>query len=165
MNARVIRHDMRGLNAIVKALHDRKVVRVGIMGGKSERGEGRGKKRVVDNSTTNAEIGFLHEFGSYSHKIPVRSWLRFPMFARNQFILGEAMKATKELLPKGNKTGILRRIGIACEAAIQMAFDTRGFGTWRANKDSTIKSKGSDAPLIDTAQLRRSVSSVVANPS
>jgi hypothetical protein len=55
-------------------------------------------------------------------------------------------------------------LGIACEGAIQEAFDTGGFDDWPADAPSTIRRKGSSSPLIDTKQLRFSIASVVRKP-
>ena len=53
------------------------------------------------------------------------------------------------------------KIGIIAEGVVQEAFSTRGFGKWAPNSEMTIAQKGSDSPLIDTAQLRKSISSDV----
>jgi hypothetical protein len=42
---------------------------------------------------------------------------------------------------------------------VQEAFDTRGFGSWKPNAPETVELKGSDAPLIDSAQMRHAVDS------
>jgi hypothetical protein len=57
-------------------------------------------------------------------------------------------------------------MGLECENAIQRAFATMGFGTWRQLLPATIKRKSknghlSDRPLIDTEALRMSITSKV----
>lgn len=154
-SSKIIKDDFNGLNQIVKALSDGSVVRVGIMGRKTSRNEA---------TVTNAELGAIHEFGSKSKNIPARSWLRMPIHKESDQIAKSAAKASKQMAKDGNMRGVLVNIGIACEAAIQRAFDTRGFGTWKPDRKATIRRKRSDAPLIDSGAFRRSVTSMVGKP-
>jgi len=55
------------------------------------------------------------------------------------------------------------QLGIVCEAAIQEAFATRGFGLWAPLSRMTISRKGHDMILRQTGQLARSISSRVEN--
>ena len=52
---------------------------------------------------------------------------------------------------------ILNILGAACVKQIQMAFASWGFGQWAPDTVATVERKGSNTPLIDTAQLRRSI--------
>lgn len=158
MESKIIKSDFNGLNNLVKALSDTRVVQVGVMGKKAMR---KGK----DATATNAELGAIHEFGSQTKGIPARSWLRMPLHQQTEQIIGDTAAGSMELAKAGNKIGILKVLGIACENAIQRAFGSHGFGGWAPDKPATIKQKKSSAPLIDTGQLRRSVSSRVVNAS
>ena len=76
----------------------------------------------------------------------------------------EAVKKSeksKELIAEGDTKTLLARLGLFAETLVQRAFETSGFGQWPALQSSTVKAKGSSAPLIDTGQLRRSISSEV----
>lgn len=105
---------------------------------------------------TNASIGALHEFGSYSRHIRPRSWLRMPIetqFPKQKNLLARIME---QALGQRNLMAYLnglKKIGIAAEGDIQRAFDTRGFGSWWINP---LTHRGT---LIQTAQLRKSVTS------
>lgn len=165
-----VKFDMSRLNTFVKFVDDKHVVKVGILWGDNARQEGgnysqkKGLRRTkpIPSDQTNAEIGAKHEFGSFSEHIPMRSFLRMPLFARSAEIVKEASVGALALLAQGNKVKLLKRLGIACENAIQLAFATHGFNRWAPNKISTAERKGSGSPLIDTGQLRRAISSEVA---
>jgi hypothetical protein len=150
--------------------------RVGILGSKTDR-------RM--KGTTNAEVGFIHEVGAPAKNIPQRSWLRMPLRLKSKEILKEAMAGAVSLMTAGKIKLMYQRLGIAAENAIQAAFDTGGFGAWAPLKYKTLMEKLRKGPikdlsmrhslageqigegarhasiLIDTAQLRRSVSSKV----
>lgn len=129
-------------------------VRVGVLGATSG--------RVSGDSLNNAEIGAAHEFGVASKNLPMRSFLRMPVIQE----LPQALQATdkqlwhKIILKKGIK-GALGILGAYAMDVIHLAFETSGFGTWAPLKPRTIKRKGSNAILIDTAQLRQSITSEV----
>ena len=155
--SRIVRQDFGKLNNLVKGIGQKAVVRIGIMGAKNS------KHKSEDGSgmLTNAEIGAIHEFGSLSGHIPSRSWLRMPIHKGAAFIVKKAKQELKIMAEKGSILPILVNIGIRCGQLIQRAFASRGFGEWAPIKPATKKAKGSSAILIDTGQLRRSVSSKV----
>lgn len=154
---KIVRSNFDGLNKLVKALSDKHVVKVGILGRKTNRKEGA--------DITNAELGAIHEFGSYSNNIPSRSWLRMPIHKEADKIARDAAHAGKELAKTGNMLGVLKLIGVGCVAAIARGFSSHGFGEWKPDKPATIKRKGSSAPLIDRGELARSPSFSVGAPS
>ncbi len=165
-----VEYDLTGLHHFVRLMDSagKFVVKVGIFGNKTARGAiERDKKKhahVKKGShvtLTNAELGLIHEMGSKVRHIPARSFLRMPLSVKSKEILADAFKGAPELLRKGQIRMILARLGIACEKWIQIAFATRGFGTWLPDNLDTIRRKGSAEPLIDSGQLRRSVSSQV----
>lgn len=148
-----VTYDLAPLHKFVKSMdNNRNKVRVGIFGDKNNR---------KDFAGTNASIGAIHEFGDPAKRIPARSFLRMPLFVKSEEILKEASSGMEKLLAEGKHIDILKRLGIACENAIQRAFGTRGFGFWKPNAPSTIRRKKSSAPLIDTRQLRASIASKV----
>lgn len=106
-----------------------------------------------------AEYGAYNEFGSLTRKDrpPKRSFIRMPLEQKSDKVSDYVVKRTKGHLENGDVLAIFEDIGIAGESVIQEAFDTRGFGSWKENADSTIAQKGSDAPLIDEGLLRRSI--------
>ena len=111
---------------------------------------------------TNSEIGAKNEFGV---GVPKRSFLRSPFFLHGDRLLKDAQNDARTQLkevgrkPRQTAKKLLDRVGIAGENLVQEAFETRGFGSWAPNAPVTIELKGSDAPLIDTAQLRHAIDS------
>lgn len=152
MESRIVKADFKKLDALVKNLHSDHVVRVGIFGNKTNRRK---------DEVTNADLGAKHEFGDFSNGIPKRSWLRMPIMHQTSQILKDSAEGFMGRLMRGDKIGIMKRIGKACERAVLQAFDSRGFGSWKPNAPSTIRRKKSDSPLIDTGQLRRATASQV----
>lgn len=187
MRSRIVRQDFRGLNNFVKAISDKRVVRVGVLGEKTGRADlaaavplnpkkedtvqvlwdSKKAKAGVYKATTsdlsNADLGAIHEFGGGNS--PARSWLRLPLTKKAAWIVAQAARGAKQLLAAGRMDEVLARMGISAEVSIIDAFETDGWGTWPPNAPSTIAKKGSSAPLIDTGQLKRSVMSKVAMPS
>lgn len=170
-NSRVIRSDFKKLNNFIRALETKDVVRIGIMGAKGNRNAYAGVRKVGGHkihgskkaALTNAEIGAIMEFGSFSRGIPMRSFLRMPLMAKSGDIIRIAAGGLRSFADEGVKARVLKRMGIAAENAIQDAFDTGGFGRWAKLAPATIKAKHSSAILIDSAQLRFSVSSMVVH--
>lgn len=115
-----------------------------------------------DEAMTNPQLAAKHEFGV---GVPTRSMLRMPFHLHGDRVLKDAKADARVQLaqvaraPRRTAQKILDRVGIAGENLVQEAFATRGFGSWRPNAPLTIELKGSDAPLIDTAQLWRAVDS------
>lgn len=155
MKSEILKSDFNKLNEFVKGLQSGFVVDVGILGKKSARNDTQG--------LTNADVGFINEFGT--GKIPKRSFLRMPIFQYSEQILEGVKKAgALRKLAAGKMIQVLADVGIACEAVIVQSFASAGWGSWPPNRPSTIRRKGSSAPLIDTGQLRRSISSAVTQP-
>lgn len=166
MESRIIKSDFAPLNKFISGLGGNHIVKVGIFGNKTGRNEvehegGKSRMKKAKASQTNAELGALHEFGSFTKHIPPRSFLRMPLHQKSNDILAETKKGAEKLLASGDMVAILKRLGFACENAIQRAFASRGFGFWKENAPSTIRRKGSSAPLIDSEQLRKSIASKV----
>ena len=151
-----IKVTLKGLDALTRALGGQFSIKVGIMGNIAQKTHNNGE-------LTNAEIGFINEFGSYKRKIPPRSFLGMPLRLYLADFLLKKKSFSKQAIDEAVKNGTLldlaKKVGIVAEEVIQQAFATRGFGNWKPNAPSTIKSKGSDSPLIDTGELRRSITS------
>ena len=76
----------------------------------------------------------------------------------------EIIKEAKRIINKYAMDGedkILELLGVYGESIVQEAFETGGFGTWEPLSQETVEAKGSNSILIDTAQLRRSITSKV----
>lgn len=146
------------------------VVEVGIFGAKDGRSKSgmlakKGGHKIIkgsNSSLTNAELGLIHEMGSISNKIPPRSFLKMPIQIKKDELVAATANDLKTMFMKGKVMMYLKRIGIAAENIVQEAFASGGFGKWAPLKPATAHRKNSAAILIDTAQLRRSIDSRVA---
>lgn len=147
-----------GLERLMSSLKKAGKARVGILGGDATRSDNEG------GTINNASLGMVQEMGSTSRNIPPRSFLRMPLLHRRAE-LAKAMQTStfKDAFESGDKEKALKILGVAAENIVQDAFQTSGFGRWKPLKAATIKAKGSAKPLIDTAQLRRSISSEVVD--
>jgi hypothetical protein len=152
-------------------------VRVGIMANKADRFDEDWNKTGINNPT----IGLIHEFGTKAltipsgetgphaagdittrRPIPARSWLRMPLLTKLPDEIDKIGRAVwAGLVLKKGVLYSLRNLGALAENVIQRAFATGGFGQWAPLAPFTIRKKGSSAILIDTAYLRKAVSSVV----
>lgn len=142
-----------GLEALRKSLPKDRVVRVGILGDST----------FSNDSITNAELGVIHEFGTITNEnIPPRSFLKMPL-SRPELKAFVGGVKIKKLVEAGEFEKALELIGLKAEEIIDGAFRSRGYGTWAANTPETIARKGSSSPLIDTGELRRSITSEVAD--
>lgn len=149
-----------------KALSSGMRIRVGILGSKANRKETvqikRGPRKGLNkagknpSNLTNADIGLVHEKGSPSRKIPRRSFLEMPMttFALPLMRIKNELWAMVQAGTMSMKKAY-KALGVVAEERIQEGFDSGGFGKWPKPKYR----QGS--PLIDTAQLRKSISSMV----
>jgi len=140
-----------------KMLNGPYVTNVGVLGSSSSRPDG-----AIDN----AGIGLVMEFGRVTKKplIPARSWLRMPIVSRRKMIMKAVVNKQRSIenaFDKEDDKIIFEILGLACESAIQEAFDSNGFGSWIENAEATKKAKGSATPLIDTGEFRQSVMSAV----
>ena len=159
------------LKDIESAFYNKFVTRVGILGGKTSRtkvitsSKGIRKAGRVSSPMTNAAIGLIHEKGSLSAKIPRRSFLEMPLVLKSKGLL--AMKnLIWDVFKGGPETASrLRRayieLGHTAERIVDAAFQSHGFGRWAPNTSGTVNRKRSSSPLIDSSQLRRSISSDV----
>lgn len=150
--------DTKGLDNILKMLKSTAIIKVGILGEKSVRGNG-----TSSSHPSNADIGAQHEFGT--SKVPKRSFLLEPITDNMDKYLKEADVLDPETLKTLVKTVspevLLRKIGILAEGIIGDGFSSGGFGKW-----APWKSKGYENNtgmiLVDSQQLRNSITSEVA---
>lgn len=174
-----ISFDIEKLIKIQEEMKKKYVTRVGILGQKNSRvpmltGESheryqlRVRKILRDKADigqsqekTNAEIGLEHEMGVMSKHIPRRSFLEMPLTLKMPNYARTFADQLMKAIDDRNIKPVYVDLGIKGEQVVQLAFASRGFGQWQANSAATIKRKGSSSPLIDTAQLRRSITSDV----
>ncbi len=145
-----------GLKAIQEAIKELKKhdVLVGIPQEKSSR-EGSGK-------VTNAELLFIHTNGSPARGIPPRPVLQ-PAIENDKERVGEMLGKAINAATSGKIEEIvpaLERAGQYGENVCKAWF-TNAANNWKPNSEETIERKGSSRPLIDTGQMRKSITHVV----
>lgn len=144
--------DDNRLQKLIKSLKGKvPKVRIGVLGDKDAR---------QGTEKTNAEIGAKHEFGLDG--MPQRSFLRMPL---NNFLMNYIEKNKgfdEDVLSKVIKEGSIRvwvgMVGGIAEEVVQEAFNSGGFGQW---KPSNMEHKKVQLTLVETQQLRNSISSEV----
>lgn len=135
-------------------------VKIGILGADGSKKIMNDKKKI--GKITMATLGAIHEFGSPKVNIPARSFIQMPLERKFKEDLGKNVgfkNAVKEL----NIDKMNQEAGESAVETIQSAFASGGFGQWAPLKPETIRRKGSDGILIDTGDLRRSISYEVMN--
>jgi phage gpG-like protein len=141
-----------GLDKLLKALKKPPSIKVGILGSNDSRN---GK------ASSNATVGAAHEFGTST--LPQRSFLRVPLSDNLSKALQKAGLLEKKVIAEAVKTGslikLLKQIAITAEAVVLDAFDTGGDGKW---KPSNMTKKKNQQTLVETQQLRNSITSEVA---
>jgi hypothetical protein len=113
---------------------------------------------------TNAALVYLHTNGSALQKIPARPIIEPAIEAADNkaLITKELGNAARSLMDQqlAETTQHLDKAGMLGREAAQRWFTDPRNG-WAANTPLTIARKGSDAPLIDTGQLRRAMDYLV----
>lgn len=142
------------LNRLNSNLKEKYITKVGILGDKNA--------RQGNDGASNSLIGAVQEFGSIVRNILARSWLRAPLMEKSkEFSQDVATSININLTKPGGIKKIFMQAGLIAEVVIAKAFESSGFGKWSPLSQKTIKRKGSDKQLMDTGQLRRSVTSQV----
>jgi hypothetical protein len=162
------------LHRLVQTLTGNKeVVKVGILGDDVNRDEA---------GVTNAEVGAVHEFGSFTKNVPQRSFLRKALNQKAEQITLAVSKSAKKALEKNDFGAVLKKLGVAAVGAVRECFATEGWGSWpqlsyrtlmarlRKGKKKSVEQRkqlvaeqlhegGQSAAILrDTSQLMRSIS-------
>ena len=152
-----ITKNFSGLMDLRKVLDAKLQARVGILGSDATTA----RETEEGKAQTNSEIGIKHEFGVRGEKIPKRSFLREPIQEKFEDETVKHKKSFKKSFESGNIKQVYQKLAVIAEGIVLQAFATAGFGKWAPNTAVTVARKGSDTPLIDTAQLRKSITSDV----
>ncbi len=149
-----VRYTKKGLDELRAQLTAMPKARahVGLFAEKSIR-----KAGTIDNPN----LGLEHEYGDPRVKLPQRSFLRLPLIRWLGPEVELKGRSLFRMLRSKGLPGMLKLIGVLGESVVQRAFVTGGFGAWPKLANTTIKRKGSAKILIETAQLRKAVSSRV----
>lgn len=145
--------DTKTLDKLVRALKKGNLagVKIGIFGKSVPR---------PGSPLNNATIGAFHEFGTTN--TPQRSFLKMPlstMLGKELQQSGAFDEATlNQVVRSGTIKAWLQKVAIVAEAVVQDAFSTGGFGKW---PPSQMKNKKNEQTLVETQQLRNSITSEV----
>ena len=102
-----------------------------------------------------ADIANVNNFGSYSRNIPARPFGTTTVTRYQEQIKKIIQVQMNDILEKNKdvKKGF-DAIGAVCAGYMKKNLTD---GEWKANAQYTIDKKGSDQPLIDTGQMRQSI--------
>lgn len=125
-------------------------VDVGILGKEAAKDKKQGGGLTVGQVAEWAELGLGQ---------PQRSWLR-AWIDDNEDLINDRIDREMEDVILGKRTPdqSLKRIGVWLQGELQLNIANFPDNGFRPNADSTIARKGSAVPLIDTGQLRSSIS-------
>ena len=154
-------HDIK--NVVAKLMHNASV-KIGIQGSEAEaphpevteRNEDGSPKSTKAGKATNADIGAIHEFGM---GVPERSWLRGTMDREKKSHQSALTKAATEILNGATVDAALGNVGELVLLDIRKTID-RSIGLEQLS-GTTVENKGSSKPLIDTGDLKQSITYVV----
>lgn len=126
-------------------------VAVGVIGSEASEpheGDGDGQVTVVDVASWN-------EFGT--DRIPARSFLR-STFEEDKAKFLSLLRRGKMKLVRGeaSRKQVLSMVGFFAQKQVQRKI-TAGGSPFIPNSPATVDQKGSSSPLIDTGQLRQSI--------
>lgn len=143
--------NLKNMEKFIKTLKGKiPKARVGVLGDKNAR----------NDSESNASIGAKHEFGEEG--LPVRSFLRMPISLHLQKYMEKSgafsEDALKNIVKEGSFEKFVKKMGAVGESIVQDAFSTGGFGKW---KPSRMENKQTKQTLVETQQLRNSITSDV----
>lgn len=145
-----------GLADLIRSLSIPPRVRIGILTGtKPARGMG----------PTNAEIGAAHEYGAPKRRLPARSWLRAPLIDLLDKEIAKrpalARKEFRKAASEGSLASFMSLLGVLAESIVRLGFTNDGYGKWRRLKPKYAARKTVNNILVETTQLRESVTHVV----
>ena len=145
---------------------DRQAGIMKLLGASTSGPKGRKLAKAAKAMVNNAQLLFIHTYGSPIKHIPARPVLEPAIMDRaNLEIITAQLRLAADAALAGRPFEVyLERAGQAAENAARSWFTNPRNG-WAPNKPATIRAKGSSRPLIDTGELRKSVTHVVTKES
>jgi len=116
------------------------------------------KTQRKSDDINNASLLFIHTHGSPINNIPERPVLE-PAVAANKAVIAQPLGSAAQAVFAGDANKAARnldRAGVVASNAAKRWFTDPRNG-WEPNAPSTVAQKGSSRPLIDTGELRRSI--------
>jgi len=132
-----------GIPALKKRIKVPGIVSVGIIDAGSH----------IDGDLTVASIGFIHEFGT--EKIPERSFMRSTIQEKKKDIIALQKKLLKQIVLGAISQN--KALGLIGEFTSDLMSQKIVSISDPPNKSQTIKRKGSSNPLVDTGQMKNSI--------
>jgi hypothetical protein len=159
-NLTVKKDNFKQVEAAIKDLVSRRIM-VGVPSKEALRRPEPGETKPVNN----AMLAYIHEHGCPACNIPARPFLE-PTVAASKPVVVERLRAAAIEALKGRKTAVdqsLHALGLLVATAVKLKINT---GPFQALAESTIakrraRGRMGDKPLIDTGQLRNSISYVL----
>lgn len=105
---------------------------------------------------------YVQTHGSPAYSIPPRPVLQ-PAIKNSRTVIGKQIAGAYRAAMHGDMTGAERGLelaGTVAQNAARAWFDNPK-NKWPPNSAQTIKAKGSDSPLIDTGEMRKSITYVI----
>lgn len=162
MSERAYDLDIKNIEILERLLKEKMPsIKVGIFSNKKDR------KYLTDadGDIDNVDLGIIHEFGSET--TPERSFLRMPLSEKmdeeieNSGLLEKS--ALEDAVKERSIIGIAQALATMAESVIAKAFATGGFGKWEQLKEKTMLRKEVKMILVESQQLRDSITSKVEN--
>lgn len=150
-----VRETDKQLQAVQKSIKELK--KIDVLVGIPQEEAGR-----EQNDITNAELLYIHTNGSPANNIPPRPVVE-PAIQDSKEEISTLLKEAILKALEGDTGGAMagmERAGTQGENAVKGWFTNPKNG-WAENAESTKKKKGSSKPLIDTGQLRKSITHAV----
>lgn len=113
------------------------------------------KNRTDDSDLNTAEIGFVHEFGSKDGAIPERSFIRSTL-SEEQKDIGALTKRLYRAILRGRMDSKKALGLLGADVADKISQKIVAIRS-PANSPETIARKRSSNPLVDTGQLKNSI--------
>lgn len=98
------------------------------------------------------ELGMPTDDGNY---VPPRSTIRNSI--ENVDVFSPAAEKLNEFTPDNAKQAV-KEVGESAVMAIEDSFANKGYGTWADNAPWTVREKGRNEPMVDTGELKNSIS-------
>ncbi|MBB3808757.1 phage gpG-like protein [Pseudochelatococcus contaminans] len=160
MSVKIVTDRLQESLKIIRRLTDKQVY-VGIPDEKAGRRDG---------PASNAVIGYVHEFGKPDMNIPARPFL-IPGIKSVEDKIAKRMGAGAKKALAGDKeavTKVLTSVGITAENAVKKVINSGEFAplserTLYQRKNRKKAPRTSEKPLIDTGQLRKSITHVIGS--
>lgn len=159
ITTRVIDHSKDVLKSVIAMTRNRVLVGVPSAKAAREADDAHGADREINN----AALAYIHDNGAPEAGIPARPFMR-PGIENAKPAIIKGFKEAGQAALSGQHDRVvkmLNRIGLTAQSAIQEKITD---GPFVPLKPETIERKGSDKPLIDTGQLRKSITYVVETP-